>query len=300
MSSEEINEINVDQILADAATPESSPEANAEGSLSEKSEPTLENAEVVETTEDAPFTLKYKGKDIGLQDEKFKMYAQKGYDYEQKMHQLRVDRKLWDQQKQKENSQYDELKQINEYTKNNPEFERLIKREWARIQGGGSPTEQLQAQPGQTQHLPPAQQAQLNSILERLDRQDASLRDRQRAEKEASIEGAIESYKEKYSDFDWGTKDELGQTLEDRITQHALDNEIRNFQTAANDMLFDEHVKRAQLQSKEQAAKELQKQHKMGLGKITKESQIQVQGSKGVRSKSYNDLAAEALAELGL
>jgi len=297
MSSEEVN---VDQILADAAAPESSPEANVEGSLSEKNESTLENESAVESTEEAPFTLKYKGKDIGLQDEKFKMYAQKGYDYEQKMHQLRVDRKLWDQQKQKENSQYDELKQINEYTKSNPEFERLIKREWARIQGGGSPTEQLQAQPGQTQHLPPAQQAQLNSILERLDRQDAGLRERQRAEKEASIEGAIEGYKEKYSDFDWASKDELGQTLEDRITQHALDNEIKSFQTAANDMLFEEHVKRAQLNSKEKAAKELQKQHKMGLGKVTKESQLQATNVKNVRSKSYNDIVAETLAEYGI
>jgi len=297
MSSEEVN---VDQILADAAAPESSPEANLEGSLSEKNESTLENESAVESTEEAPFTLKYKGKDIGLQDEKFKMYAQKGYDYEQKMHQLRVDRKLWDQQKQKENSQYDELKQINEYTKSNPEFERLIKREWARIQGGGNPSEQLQAQPGQTQHLPPAQQAQLNSILERLDRQDAGLRERQRAEKEASIEGAIEGYKEKYSDFDWASKDELGQTLEDRITQHALDNEIKSFQTAANDMLFEEHVKRAQLNSKEKAAKELQKQHKMGLGKVTKESQLQATDVKNVRSKSYNDIVAETLAEYGI
>jgi len=293
-------DVNVDQILADAGVPDPSPEVNSEGSLSEKSESPLPNEAVTEPTGDDPFTLKYKGKDIGMQDDKFKMYAQKGYDYEQKMHQLRVDRKLWDQQKDKENSQYDELKQINEYTKTNPEFERLIKREWARIQGGGSPSEQLQGQPGQTQNLPPAQQAQLNSILERLDRQDASLRDRQRAEKEASMEGAIEGYKDKYSDFDWGTKDDFGQTLEDRITQHALDNGIKSFQKAANDMLFDEHLKRAQLNSKEQAAKDMQKQHKMGLGKVTKESQLQASSVKDVRSKSYNDIVAETLAEYGI
>jgi len=289
-------EIDVDQLIADSTAPESSLDASSEGSPADINEPTIEAAPQAE--EESPFTLKYKGEDIGMHDDKFKMYAQKGYDYEQKMHQLRVDRKLWDKQKSEENSQYDELKQINEYTKSNPEFESLIKREWARIQGGGSPSEQLQA--GQTHQLPPGQQAQLNSILQRLDRQDTDLRSRQMAEKEATIEGAIEGYKEKYEDFDWNTKDDFGQTLEDRITQHALDNEIKDFKTAANDLLFDEHLKRAQLTSKEQAGKVIQKQHKMGLGKVTKESQLQAKPIQDVRNKSYTDITSEILAEYGI
>ena len=263
----------------------------------DESTPNIEAAPAAE--EESPFTLKYKGEDIGMQDDKFKMYAQKGYDYEQKMHQLRVDRKMWNQEKERENSQYDELKQINEYTKSNPEFERLIKREWARIQGGGSPSEQLQQQAG-TQNLSPQIQAQMNSMIERLDRQDQDLRSRQTAEKEASIEGAIDSYKEKYEHFDWNTKDDFGQTLEDRITQHALDEGIRNFKTAANDLLHEEHMKRAQLSSKEQAGKELQKQHKMGLGKVTKESQLQAKPLEDVGKKSYTDIVAETLKEYGL
>lgn len=293
-----MSDIDVDQLLADIASPESSPDASSEGSLpNNEATPQIEAAPASE--EESPFTLKYKGEDIGMQDDKFKMYAQKGYDYEQKMHQLRVDRKMWNQQKEKENSQYDELKQINEYTKSNPEFERLIKREWARIQGGGSPSEQLQQQ-AVSQNLSPAIQAQMNSMIERLDRQDNEIRSRQMAEKEATIEGAIESYKESNEHFDWNSKDDFGQTLEDRITQHALDNEIKNFKTAANDLLFDEHMKRAQLTSKEQAGKEVQKQHRMGLGKVTKESQLQAKPVEDVRKKSYTDIVSETLREYGI
>ncbi len=293
-----MSEIDVDQLLADIASPESSPDASSEGSLpSNEATPEIEAAPASE--EESPFTLKYKGEDIGMQDDKFKMYAQKGYDYEQKMHQLRVDRKMWNQEKEKENSQYDELKQINEYTKSNPEFERLIKREWARIQGGGSPSEQLQQQVG-SQNLSPAIQAQMNSMIERLDRQDNDIRSRQMAEKEATIEGAIEGYKESNEHFDWNSKDDFGQTLEDRITQHALDNEIKNFKTAANDLLFEEHMKRAQLTSKEQAGKEVQKQHRMGLGKVTKESQLQAKPVEDVRKKSYTDIVSETLREYGI
>ena len=292
-------EIDVDKLISDANTPESSPDANSEGSLqtNDESTPNIEAAPAAE--EESPFTLKYKGEDIGMQDDKFKMYAQKGYDYEQKMHQLRVDRKMWNQEKEKENSQYDELKQINEYTKSNPEFERLIKRELARIQGGGSPSEQLQQQVG-SQNLSPAIQAQMNSMIERLDRQDNDIRSRQMAEKEATIEGAIEGYKESNEHFDWNTKDDFGQTLEDRITQHALDNEIKNFKTAANDLLFDEQIKHAQLTSKEQAGKEVQKQHRMGLGKVTKESQLQAKPVEDVRKKSYTDIVSETLREYGI
>ena len=288
--------VDVDQIINDSMAPEPSREVSSEGDfVSEKENPTSDESQA-----SSDYVIKHNGKEFNLDDGKYKMYAQKGFDYEQKMHQLRVDRKLWDQERQTQESGVEELRTINDYAKKNPEFERLLKREWARIQGGGAAQLESDATRVDTSNLPPAVQQQMNAILERLDSQDQSLKQRSIAEKEATIETSIEKYKDSYGDFDWQTKDEFGQTLEDRVTQHAIDNQIKDFKTAANDLLFDEHIKRAQLNSKENAGKAMQKQHKLGLGKVTKESVLQTKPADGIGKKSYNDLAMEALAELGL
>jgi hypothetical protein len=296
MSEEQAESVNVDQIISDSIAPEPSREVSTEGDLSAKDTESTEQ----ESQASSDFMIKHNGQEFNLNDEKYKMYAQKGFDYEQKMHQLRVDKKLWDQERKTQETGIEELRTINDYAKQNPEFERLLKREWNRIQGGGQAQPESDATRVDTSQLPPAVQHQMNAILERLDSQDRSLNQRSLAEKEAKIEGAIEQYKNNYSDFDWKTKDEFGQTLEDRVTQHAIDNQIRDFKTAANDMLFEEHMKRAQLKSKELAGKEMQKQHKLGLGKVTKESVLATKPAEGIRTKSYNDLAMEALQELGL
>ena len=296
---------SVDDIVAEALTPRSTPEAKTEGDLSEPKavEDAPKDVEKIvakegegELSADGR-VLKYKGKEIHIDDPKYQMYAQKGFDYEQKMHQFRVERKLWEEERSKATGELEELKQINDFAKQNPEFERLIQREWAKHQGGGGAYNQsVQDQSGQ---LSPAIQSQLNSVIERLNAQESELKQRQKAEKEASLEGAIETYKESYKDYDWGSKDEFGQSLEDRITDFALDKEIKDFSVAADAYLMKEHLKRAEIRAKEKAAEELKKQHKLGLGKVTDTSQLQVKKSEDLKNKSYNDLVAEALAEIG-
>lgn len=286
---------SIDSILAEANAPEipmSAPSENSENNVEPKAEP---NAETNPSPEGDGRTLIYKGKEISIDDDKYRMLAQKGYSYEQDRHQLKVDRRLWEREREKHTAEFDELRQINEYAKSNPEFQALIQREWANIQAGG----QIQQDPNQQQQ-PQAYNPQIEALRQRLDAQDEEIRIKKEAERETALESAIENYKESYGSFDWESKDEYGQTLEDRITQHAVDNQIRDFKTAANDYLFDEHLKRASLQSKEKAAKEIQKQNKLGLGKVTDQSTLDVKRADSVRSKSYNDLAAEALKEFGL
>lgn len=298
MGEESMNAVeNVDAILSQALEPRAPMEAaseNAEAKEQPQEAPTVE-----ETPKDPGRMLKYKGKEISIDDEKYQMLAQKGYSYEQAMHQLKVDRKLWEREREKQRQQFDseysELKQINDFAKSNPAFEQLIQREWAKIQQGQGPTVENQAA-----NLPPAVQNQLSQILERLNAQDEEQQNRAMAEKEAKLETAIEQYKEKYKDYDWSNKDDFGQTLEDRITDFALDNGIKDFTIAANAFLMDEHLKRTELQAKEKVAREIQEQNKLGLGKITDKSQLQVKKPDDIKNKSYNALVQEALAELGL
>jgi hypothetical protein len=241
-------------------------------------------------------SIKYKGKEIGLDDSKYQMYAQKGYDYEQKMHQYRVDRKLFEQEKESYGNDIDELKSINDFAKANPEFQSMLQREWAKIQNGGvDPNQSAYAR----QNDPSALEAKLNSVMQRLDATEQQRVARDTAEKEAKLESAVESYKEKFDSFEWDKRDEFDQTLEDRVTQHAIDNGIKSWTAAANDYLMEEHLNRASLSAKEKAGSDIQKQNKLGLGKITKKPQLNAIKSGSIKNKSYSDLANEALAELG-
>ncbi len=284
---------SVEALVQEAYAPEASPEIATEGQIADAS-PQLE---VVEEPSSEPSeggrTIKYKGKELSLDDDKYQMFAQKGYDYEQKMHQYKVDRKLFEQEKEKQSASYKELQAINEYAKENPAFEQLIQREWQKVQAGG----ELQVAPeDRVQVL----ESRLNQVLERLDSQGKEVEARRVAEMEAKQEMAIEKYKEQYSDFDWSTKDENGSTLEDRIMTSMIDKGVKDFEIMANSFLMKEHMNRKALEGKETVAKEVQKANKLGLGKVTKKSQLGAKKAEDVGGKSYDDLVAEGLRELGI
>lgn len=285
-------EPNVDQIMSEAYEPEaplSAPteqEAQAD-SATESPEP------VVEQTGANEFVLKHKGKEIKLDPDKARNYAQKGYDYEKKMHDFRVEKKLYQQEIEKQKSMYGELAEINEFAKQNPAFEQLIQREWQKVQSG----QQLEVAPEDKVSF---LESRLNQVLEKLESQESQLTQRQQAEMEAAQETGIEKYKESYSDFDWESKDENGATLEDRIMQNMIDKGIKDFEIMADHVLKNELLARQQMEAKKKIGKQIQHSHKHGLGQVTKTSQQKTSKAKDIGSKSYDDLVAEGLAELGI
>lgn len=295
----------VEKALAEISEAEAPMYAPSEGDLTkdagEKTTEAQQEAQDRQERIDAYMKILRDGKEIGLDEHKAKMYAQKGFDYEKKMHQLRVDKQLFEKEREKYDESYKELKEINEYAKKNPEWERFLQEQWAQKQqndqyGGNQQQQFANPQDQQINML----QNQLADVLSRLDSQSQEMNDRKAAELDSRLQGEIDSYKEKYSDFDWKSQDEIGLNLEQRIQQHAIDSGIKNFTAAARDYLWDEHMKRASMNSKEQVGEAVKKQNALGLGKVTKESQMQVKTTDNLRKKSYHDLAAEALAELGI
>jgi len=288
---------NLDAMVEEAFTPEAPLEANQEGHIADSLSPEGTTNDGLSSKDEgqdtSPWSINYKGKDIPLDEKKYRDYAQKGYRFEDKMHQLRVDRKLFDQERAKREAEYKELQEINSYAKENPAFEQLIQREWAKIQAGG----QLEVAPEDRIHI---LEARLSQVLDRLDSQGKDIEARRIAEMEAKQEGAIESYKDKYSSYDWVSKDDKGMTLEDRIMQACIDKGVKDFTIMADSFLLKEHLNRKTLEGKESAAKGIQKANQLGLGKITKESQLKVKKSEDIRNKSYDDLIAEGFQELGL
>lgn len=286
---------NVDALVQEAYAPDAPLEANPEGMIEDvqTQHETVEESSSESAESAFRKMLKHKGKEILIDDEqKYDMYAHKGYDYEQKMHQLKVDRKLKEKEWADRETQFKELEQINNYVKENPAFEQLIQREWAKIQAGG----QIEVAPEDRVHV---LEARLNQVLDKLENQGRDLEARRIAEIEAKQEMAIDSYKESHSDFDWKKKDENGATLEDRIMQQMIDKGVKDFEIMADYVLKNEQLVRKTLEAKESMAKDIQKANKLGLGKVTRKSQIVVQGSEDIKNKSYDDLVAESLKELG-
>ena len=290
------DEVNVDALVNEAMAPDTSPEVPTEGGIPEPADtgapPQAEaGGEGGEAAGDRVLT--YKGKEISMDDDRFKAYAQKGYDYESKMHQQRVDRRMFDQEREQFQSEYGQLKEINDYAKANPAFEALIQREWQKLQAGeGEPLDPL----SEVQML----QHQLRTLQDQVNSQTQANENRRIAELEATQETTIADYKDKHSYLDWEAKDAEGNSLEDRISHAMLDNGVKNFSIMADHFLKDQLMKRNALESKEAAAKGIQKANKLGLGKVTPKSTLGVKSTEGIRKKSYDQLLAEGMAELGI
>ena len=287
-------EVNVDALVNEAMAPDTSPEVKTEGAIPEPAAAETTAAEEGGGADGAEGrTINYKGKEVSLDDDRFISYAQKGFDYESKMHQQRVDRKLFEQERESFQNEFGQLKEINDYAKANPQFEALIQREWAKMQAGeGEPLDPL----SEVQVL----QHQLRTLQEQVASQSQANENRRIAELEAGQETAIANYKDKHSYLDWDAKDAEGTTLEDRISHAMLDNGVKNFSIMADHFLKDQLMKRNELESKAAAAKGIQNATKLGLGKVTPEPTLSVKPAESIRSKSYDQLTAEALKELGI
>lgn len=295
MSDEDV----IESAMAEVTEPQPPMDSKSEGDLSSDVSSTEPEGVVTE----AFLSLDRDGKQISLDQAKAKAYAQKGFDYETKMHNLRVDRQLFDRERESMDSDFKELKEMNDYAKKNPAWESFVREQWqSRLNNqdqAGNPSFQQQNANPQANQISTLQN-QLNNVMSQLSGQQDDLKARKAAELDSRLQGEIDTYKDKYADFDWKTQDELGLNLEGRIQQHAIDNGIKGYTAAARDLLWDEHMKRANINSKEQVGKEVQKQASLGLGKVTKNSQVTAKQAQGVREKSYHDLTAEALAEYGI
>jgi len=274
-----------------------------EGETTEENSEPSENqvSKDSESQDDLSFILKHKDFEDGeraFSRDKVTEYAQKGFDYELKMHRLKTERQEFDEKmtdlesKQSDFSKKREYwENIDKYMEENPDFAETVRNAWDQKRGQN------------TDNMSPEYQALQSTIDSLRDRLDAQDKDKQDISEKVAQESFVKStaeYKDKNNDFDWETKDEFGDSLQDRIEKHAVDSGIKNFKVAANSYLFDQHLKRTELKAKEQVAKDLQQQKKNGLGPITDRSIRETKEATNISSMSYEDLAGEALREIGI
>lgn len=233
-----------------------------------------------------------------------KRYAQMGYAFNENQRKLNTERQDW---LKKEKTLGEQLqaaralelyRDVDEYAKKNPKWWDHILQSYQT--GGKAPEEQSQAE------TPPwlEKLTAMEKRLEDLSGDFSTIKDeRERVRKDAedkALDGEVEEYRKAHPYFDWKALNESGYpALEVRILEYAAANGIKKFSTAANDLLHDEFIKRTDMKAREEVGKTVQTKNKFGGGDIRTEPRKTMEAA-DTRNKSYDQLAKDALKELGI
>jgi hypothetical protein len=232
--------------------------------------------------------------------------AQKGFEYNVKMaeyksqlQELESQRAEIDNTKRHYEEQFGELAKIQDYALQNPQWLQFIKNQYEKVAG------QLDQQAAFDPNNPltpllQQMQSKLNQFETRFKEEDERRISKIENEKDVKLESEINEYKNKNDSFDWKSEDLYGKNLEQQILNHAIENGIKSFRAAANDFLFDKHMKLTKVQAKEKTAKDLQAVNKLGIKGISTESIKKGRTLENIRNRSYESLIEEGLRDLGI
>jgi len=267
------------ELYEDGGTPEGAegmlPQAPEEAAQPTPEAPVQANAPEFNAQE---WTLNYKGQPIIPKDPAhLKNLAQQGYDYSQKMEQFKRERDAWEAEKAKL-SPYAELDQR---FQKEPQLQQAIrdvvqKYETGQIEGGPDP--------------------QLSKFQQELEQIKQTQQMQKQKDEDMRLEKELDALKKQYGTYDWQTDDGEG-TLDKKVLKYALENNISNVRAAFRDMMFDKELLSARANGLKESKVERQKQFKQG--KVMPGQSTPPPAGKPVdTSKSYHDIANEAIAEL--
>lgn len=294
INSQELTDEQMDSLIEGTDRP-----SNQEIPMSEK--------DVAATTQekvDNYLEFTHNGKPIKAPVDQVIKWAQQGYDYPQKMAEINKQKMLFEQQQrqlqeqQKEfESKFSPYKQIDEWAQKNPtEWQRLnalYQQHQSGVQAGAIPDNVLPIINQYKQELDEVKKFVASTMEEKemLARQA----------EDQKLESDIKSIREQYPDLDFDNPNEEGKSLTYQVIEHAQKHGITNFKTAFNDFYLPNLIKRAETLAKQEVSKGIQKNSKLGvLGKSPTSFKQNYSEPKNISKQSYEDLAKEALQELGL
>lgn len=264
-------------------------------------EPSEEQKEVEEVKENSArerrqeekepeYEINWKGEVRKVPLSKLKNYAQQSYDYNEKMREYNINKELLQKEREDFNNklkEYEAYKKIDEYTKTNPDWWNYVQENWNKLSNNNQ---------NEVNNIPNELTQKVEEVYSKLKEREEREQLEMQIKQDEELEKEVTNYKEKYPYFDWKSKDDEGIDLEKRILQHAIDNNISKFSAAANDYLHDEFLKRSKFEGKEDYTNKIRVNNKLGI----KEDEIKKKSKPYDPGKSYDDLAKEALEELGL
>jgi len=239
-----------------------------------------------------------RGKTVRENLEMIKKRASMGYDYAQKMEAFNKERAELMSRAERAQS-LERWQEYNDFAEKNPQWADHVQRSWEnreallQQQGGDDPSSPLHSELQSVK----SQLSELSGFLGTL---KAEREQQQQAAEDKALDSEVKSIREKYTDIDFDLADESGKSLEFRVLEHGAQNGIKSFKTAFHDFYHENLIKQREDKAKEQVMKDLQAKKKAGIIGITDQPTKGLNSAHGARNKSYDQLAMEAMAELGI
>lgn len=253
-------------------------------------------------TEEEAYEFTHNGKAIKATRDQMIKWAQQGYDYPQRAQKLNQQQAQWNQEKQQWEQKWGVYRQIDDFAAKNPQWWNSVQQSW-QTRGQAAATPQAQGGTAPNTGTPDPRIQALEQRFGQLEQFAQTLTEREQAQKvkeeDTKLEQEIQSIREGHKDLDWDSLDENGKTLEMRILEHAQATGIPTFRAALRDLLHDDLLSRAQAQAKQAVAKGIQNRTKLGvLGDQSNSKFARTERNKSIRDTSYEEIMAEAMAEL--
>lgn len=237
------------------------------------------------------YTLKIKGQEIKAPLDKVLQWAQMGYDYPQRAAELNKQQQEF-QKRQQEIAELEKkwspYKEVDEYAAKNPDWWQQVQAQYKQKIAGAETNPEVAAL---KQEL-----AELKAFRDELKNEKQS---QKILEEDQKLSQEVESIRKTYSNIDFDTPNEEGLSLEMQVLKHANENGIPTFKAAFRDYYHDHLLSKAREEGKELVSKEVQKRTKLGILGETSKPTKGLKPAENVKDKSYEQLAREALDELG-
>jgi len=241
------------------------------------------------------YSFKANGKEVKAPIEKILEWATMGYNAPQKMQEFnqmkaRVDE--WNKKQQEleeREKKWTPYKEVDEYAAKNPDWWQQVQESYKqKIAGAQTNPEVAELK---------AELAELKQFRDEIKNEKQSLKAQ---EEDKALGAEVESIRKSYPNLDFDSPDESGKSLEMKVLEHAMENNISSFRVAFRDYYHDHLVGLAQEKGKELVSKEVQKRSKLGILSESKKPTQGLKSAENTRNKTYEQLAREALEELGI
>jgi hypothetical protein len=243
--------------------------------------------------EEPSFEIKWRGKVEKMPLSKAQQLAQKGYDYEQNIAQLKREREEFEAQRKQmpDWQRLQELKQIDDYARQHPEFLKTVQYYWNQRQQLGA---QASNDPAAADPMSLLKQ-EVETIKSKLLAQEQKVNEAGIEQEGRKLDTAMGDLRKQFDFLDWDKADDFGYDREHQLLKHISETGMEP--KKAFWQLFGEEVSDLKAQKAvQQKLDEIQTNHKRGvfLGKeLTRSNAFST--PKNMRDLSYDQIAAEIM-----
>jgi len=223
--------------------------------------------------------------------------ASQGYNYAQAVNALNTERAQWETKLKTAEELQNKWSRFEEYSKQNPEWYEHWDNAWKNR--GQNLTEPMASDGNLEQKLQSLLEEKLKPVNELLSQHEQKKLEERLSTEDRELEGQIKSIREKHPDLDFDATDpESGKSLEYKVLEFGVKNNIKNFEVAFKAFYHDELVKRAAEKAKDALSKEKQQSVKAGI--IDQKSTSGKVGQPNLKGLSHDQVAQLAAKEFGI